>query len=313
MANLRFQSPRPWMIALPGTITDRCLIFVLTLSAIGGCASLRQYKIVPDSVAACRDFHREGLAAMEQGDGYRARELLDKAVAASPTDVDAQRQLAELLWREGSHDAAIEHIEEAVKLEPQDAPTVVRAGEMYLAVGQANRALSLAERSLTLDRSLPSAWALRGRVFRQRRQYDRALADLQRALQYAPDQSSVLLEIAELHYELGRPQRTLTTLHHLLDRYPPGEQPQRALWLEGLAFSAIERPTEAAASLLAASQRGAPHPELLYRLARAEAALGRGEAASAAARQALAVDGRHEGSRQLLAELESADNGVIRR
>ncbi|MDC0936188.1 tetratricopeptide repeat protein [Pirellulales bacterium] len=300
---------------MPRPPNTPCLIATCAIVALAGsgCASLRHYKIVPDSVAACRDFHREGLAAMEVGDGDRARELLDKAVASSPTDVDARRQLAEMLWQEGRHQEAIEHVEAAVKLEPHHAPTIVRAGELYFAVGQANRALSLAERSLTLDRSLPSAWALRGRVYRQRRQYNRALGDLQRALQYSPDQSSVLLEVAELHYEMGRPQRTLTTLHHLLDRYPSGEEPQRALWLEGLAFSAVERPTEAAASLLAATQRGAPHPELLYRLARAEAALGRPAAASEAARQALAVDGRHAGSRQLLAELQAAEGAVIRR
>lgn len=274
------------------------------LAALGlsGCASLRQ-KIVPDSVAACRDFQREGVAALERGDDRRAHEMLVKAVSASPTDVDARRQLAEVLWEEGRTDEAIDHIEAAIELDESHGPTVVRAGEMLLAVGRTDEAGQLAERALTLDHTTAGPWALRGRVYRRQGDAGRALADLQRALQYAPQSHDVLLDVAELHYQAGRAQRSLTTLHFLLDRYPQAEQPQRALWLEGLAYQAVDRPRAAAASLLAASTRGEPHPELLYQLAKVEAALGRPAAATSAAQQALALDSEHAESRALLASL----------
>lgn len=274
----------------------------LALACLPGCASLRQ-KIVPDSVAACRDFQREGVAALERGDDERAHEMLVKAVSASPTDVDARRQLAEVLWEEGRPNEAIEQIEAAVELEPTHGPTVVRAGEMLLAAGQIDQAQPFAQRGLALDHTSPGAWALRGRIYRRQGNAERALADLQRALQYAPDSRDILFDVSELHYQLGRPQRCLTTLHYLLDRYPRGEQPQRALWLEGLAYQSVDRPREAAASLLAASTRGEPHPELLYQLAKVEAALGRPAAATSAVRQALALDSEHAESRALLASL----------
>src|SRR5262245_48321762 len=82
-----------------------------------GCATLRRHKDNAECVGACRQLSREGLAAMEHGDDARARTLLEQAIAKSPTDVDAQRQLAEVLWKGGVTRDAVEHIEAAVKLD----------------------------------------------------------------------------------------------------------------------------------------------------------------------------------------------------
>lgn len=252
---------------------------------------------------------------MERGDGAQAQTLLQQAVKASPGDVDARRQLAEALWRAGVGQDALVHIEEAVRLDPLHAPTVVRSGEMLLGMGVADRALERADQAIALDSTLASAWALRGCVYRYRGEYDRALADMHQALRYNPNATDVLLDTAELQYQLGRPQRCLTTLQNLLESYPPGEEPRRALWLEGLAFGAVNRPADAVQALYAASTRGAPEPELLFQLARAQNSAGQPAAAAATAR--MAADAGHEGSRSMLAELQgvSSDgaNGTILR
>ena len=281
-----------------------------------GCAHLRRDKVTSDEVVACRQLSREGVAALERGDCTRARELLDQAVAASPSDLEARRELAEVLWQEGSHQEAMVHMEAAVRLDPRHAPTLVRSGEMLLAFGAADRALARAGEAVALDPTLGSAWALRGRVLRRKGDLEPALADMQQSLRYNPHDAAVLVETAELQYQLGRPHRCLTTVHQLLDAYPPGEEPRRALWLEGLAFGAVDRREDAVRSLAAASRQGAPDPDLLYQLARAQHAAGHPGEAAEAARQALAASGGHEASRALLAQLESADpagGGVIRR
>jgi len=278
---------------------------------------MRRKKLVSDQIATCRNLSREGISAMEQGDWQRAGGLLDEAVATNPTDVDARRQLAEVLWKNGERNNARVHMEAAVRLEPQHAPTIVRAGEMLLETGTINLALARAQAAIALDSTLADAWALRGRVYRQQGQRDRALADLQQSLRYGPQSQEVLLEVAQLQYALGRPQRSLTTLHHLMDVFAPGEETQTALWLEGLAYRALERHQDAVESLHAASLRGQPQPDLLCELAKAEFASGRPEAASNAVQQALALDAGHQDSRLLLAQLNEAaapDRGdVIRR
>jgi len=283
----------------------------------GGCSSLRGQRVVSESIATSRQLSREGMAAMELGDLPRAQELLDNAVTTSPTDIDARRQLAEVLWQNGSTPEAVVHMEAAVQLDPRHAPTIVRAGEMLLASGATNRALQRAEQAIALDPTLAGAWALRGRVYRRQGRAEQALADLQQALRFAPHSTEALWEAAEAQYDLGRPQRSLTTLHHLLDVYPAGEVPQRVLWLEGTVYTAMGRHQDAAQSLCAASQRGEPRPELLYALAQAERAAGDPAAAAQTVRRALAVDQAHQPSQVLLAQLEGSlapeRGGVIRR
>jgi tetratricopeptide (TPR) repeat protein len=288
------------------------LLFVPT-----GCAMHGKKKLVPESLATCRELSREGISAMETGEYDRAQELLANAVTASPSDIDARRNLAEALWQQGAYRDAVVHMEAAVRLDPRHAPTVVRAGEMLLAVGASERARERAEQAIRLDSNLAGAWALRGRLFRQQRQLDRALADMQYSLRFAPNDAAALLEVAQIQYELGKPQRSLSTLHCLLDNCPPGEEPQQALWLEGLAYGAMGRHQEATECLHAATLRGQPHPELLYQLAQAEQSAGQRQLATNTLRMALSLDDSHEPSRVMLAELEQVEGApageIIRR
>ncbi len=274
-------------------------------------------KIVPESLATCRELSQNGVTAMELGEWDKARAVLDKAVTTSPTDAEARRHLAETLWQTYSRREAVIHMEAAVQLDPRHAPTVVRAGEMLLEMGASDRALQRAEEAIALDSTLAGGWALRGRVERQQGNASRALADLQQALRFSPHHPDILLQVAEVQYELGRPQRCLTLLHRLLDTYPPGEEPQPVLWLEGLAYGAMERHQDAVESLAAASLRAQPPANLLYQLACAEQSAGQTSAAANTTRRVLALDGQHQPSKVLLAELQGfADPGqgkVLRR
>ena len=276
---------------------------MILLCATVGCTAFGRRNPVPEEVDACRELSRQGVAALEMGQWGQAEVLLRQAISASPNDSQTRRYLAEALWRRGAADEALREIEAAVEIDRSDASLTVRAGEMMLAVGDAEQALAHAERAIGMDPKLASAWALRGRVFWQRNQSDRALADLQRALEYAPNSADVLLDLAALYRQRSQPTRCLTTLHHLLDCYPPGEEPQLALLLEGVTLTELGRPAQAAESLLAASQRGPRNAEVLYRLAQAQLAAGDAATAVATAQQALAVDGTHEQTRRLVAEL----------
>jgi tetratricopeptide (TPR) repeat protein len=283
------------------------LLFAAVVSLSEGCASLRhRQKVVPDSVATCRKLSCDAVAAMEHGRTDEARDLLNKAVEASPGDIDARRQLAEVLWQTGARQEAAIHMQAAVKLDPRHAPTVVRSGEMLLSLGAVDRALGRAEEAIALDPTLAVGWALRARVYRQQGDLERALADMQQALRYSPNAPDMLQETAELQYQLKRPQRCLATLQHLLETTPAAEQPRQALWLAGLAYGAVDRREDAVARLYAASLKGPPSPELLYQLAQAQQAAGRAGEAATSVRQALAADSHHEPSRALLAQLEAA-------
>lgn len=296
-------------------LPSRILLPIAFTVVTAGCATLSRRGPDAEALATCRELSCQGVAAIESGEWEEAESLLTQAVEAVPTDVVSRRHLAEVLWQRGAMSEALVQMEAAARLDPTDAPLLVRNGEMLLATGSASEAMERVNRAIGLDPRLASAWALRGRVHWQLGNMDQALADLQRALKYAPGAPDVLLDLAALHRQRGKHQRCLTTLHHLFDTYSPGEEPQFALFLEGLTLADLDRWQDAAESFAAASQRGPANAEILYHLARAELNAGRPREATASAQQALQVDASHQPSRELLAQLARSapgDGGELR-
>jgi tetratricopeptide (TPR) repeat protein len=218
-------------------------------------------------------------------------------------DPEARRHYAEALWQRGSQTKALEQFEEAARLSPDDAALRVRLAEAYLESGRLDEARAAANAAIDLDPKLAGAWAVRGRISAAAGDLRRALDDFHRTLSYAPDDRDVLLETAELHRRMGRPQRALATLQSLADTYSPGEEPQQVLQLTGLAQMALGRYDDAVAALSAAAVREAPSADLLWQLGEAELRAGRPGAAAAAARHALSLHPEHEPSRVLLARI----------
>jgi tetratricopeptide (TPR) repeat protein len=280
-----------------------------------GCAVFRHKGPTPESVAASRELSRQGVAAMETGQWQQAEDLLRKALQTSPDDASTHRSMAEALWHRVARQEAIAQIEEAIEHDGSNSALRVRAGVMDLAVDATDSALKHAERAIRSDPKSAAAWALRGRCFQQKNQADRALADLQHSLEFAPDDADVLLDVALVYKQRGQAARSLTTVHHLLDTYPPGEESQQAFTLEGLALLDLKRPQQACEALASAAKRGAPTADCLYNLARAYAAAGDMEQATATAQQALSLNASHQPSRDLLTQLAArvATDGIERR
>ncbi len=292
-----------------------CTIVLLLAMLVPGCQWLGHKGPVSESLATCRQFSQQGIAAAERGAHEQAEALLAKAVEACPVDPEARRHYAETLWHRGARRKAIAQLEEATRLSSEDATLHVRLAEMHLASGQREAVRQYAEQAIDLNPKLPSAWVIRGRLMGVEGDPQQALADFHRALGYAPDDPQILLEIAELHRRLNRPQRALATLQTLADTYSPGEEPQQVLHLMGLAYLALGRNDDGAESLAAAAVCEEPTAEIFYLLAEAEFLSGRPQQAAAAARHALALRPEHEPSRELLGRLEVAQQagGLPRR
>lgn len=264
------------------------------------------------SLATSRQFSQQGVAAIERGQWDRAETLLSQAVRACPSNPDARRSYAEALWHRGSKTEAIAQLAEAIRRNPEDAPLHARMAEMRLAMGQAEAALQDAQRAIDLDPKLAGAWAVRARLMRATGHPVEALADYHRAQGYSPADRELPLEIAELYGELDQPQRALATLQGLVESYAPGDEPQRVLHLQGLAYMALHRYDDALESLTLASARDQATPDLLFHLAEAQMAAGLSTDATTTARQALALDPKHRPSQQFLERVELAQQSGAR-
>lgn len=291
--------------------THRCLGLLLVFAAtIPGCALNRRGQT--GYVDQAKQMWRRGVAALESGEVGEAESWLRKAAEATPEDAPTQGHLAEALWQSGQHDEALTCAEQACRCAPDDCPAATRAGEMRLAQGDARQAVDWGNRAIELNARSGAAWALRGRANQKLGATELALADYQQALRYLPTDPQLLTDVALLHRARGDHRRSLTTMHHLLDAYPPGQEPAGALALAGESYLALGRPRDAAETLQLAADRGPASAGLLCRLAEAQAACGDTAGAIAGARRALDLDAQHDRSRQLLAKLQATPATQLR-
>jgi tetratricopeptide (TPR) repeat protein len=258
------------------------------------------------SLVNSRQLSQQGVAALERGQWDRADELLAEAVRACPWNADARRSYADARWNRGLRNEALAELETARRLAPDNAAILVRLAEMRLAMGQTEAALQSAQRAIDLEPKSAAAWAVRAQIMRAAGNRDQALADYHRAMSYAPDDRAIPCQIAGLYLELNQPQRALATVQGLADRYSPGDEPQEVLYYQGVSYLALARYDDAVESLVAAAARDRPTAEILCRLAQAQWGAGRAAEALAAAERALALDPKHQPSRQFLQQTQVA-------
>ncbi len=319
------------------------VLLTACLWPIEGCQWAGLRDPVPASLTASRKLSSEGNELLEQKQPEKAERKLVAAVKICPTDCDARRYYAETLWLRNARSEAVAQLEEACRLSP-DSDLRVRLAEMYLEMGHLAEAERNVDHVLGRNLNLAAAWRVRGRVLRStgdrlvatgdrnqaRAVYLQALADLHRAAGYDPKDRQVIgetaavyrslgqLEIAEqnrrvgtggtaaVDRSLGWQQRALESMQSLLETYSPGEEPQQVLYWTGLDYMALRRYDDAVASLTMALSRDRPTPEMYFSLGQAEYLSGRNRHAEAALQQALVIDPQHAPSRQLLGQIQVA-------
>jgi len=193
---------------------------------------------------------------MQRGDWQQAELLLAQAVESCPVDTDARCHYADVLANRGALEEAIGQLEAARDLAVGDATLIVRTGQMQLQMGQINQAAAHAATALRASPRSADAWALRGRVNLARGDLPRALADMQRALGYRPEDRQLLSDMAEVYRRLDRPEQALLSLQALADTYPTGEEPADVLARQSVTLGRLNRHDDAAARLAEAQQRG---------------------------------------------------------
>jgi tetratricopeptide (TPR) repeat protein len=251
-----------------------CGIAAAALAVVtgAGCRLIPRSGPVPQEVADARRLCNEGLSAADRKDLLRAEGLLEQAVKNCPTDVDARRHYADVLWQRGERMAAVTQIAEALRLSPGDTSLCIDGGRMYMELGLLDDADRLSREAVRVAPRSEKAWRLHGQVALARGRPEEALADYHRALAIAPDDRELILDTAEIYRRLGRPQRALATLAILGESYPPNQTPPQVLALEGMAQEALDRPTDAIESYRQAVARGLESQDVVARLAKLEQA-----------------------------------------
>lgn len=268
----------------PASAAVRAVVAVAILATGTGCRLVNRHSAAPQQqLAEARRLSNEGLSAADQQDLAGAEALLSRAVKRCPTDIDARRHYATVLWQRGERMEAVGQINEALRLAPDDVPLCLAGGRMTMELGLLDDADRLAVAALRAAPQSADAWHLHGQVALARGQDEEALADFHHGLAIAPDDRGLLLDTAEVYRRLGRPRRALSTLAALGESYGPQQTPGLVLALEGMALEALGRIEEARDSYRAAIARGDAPADTTERLANLRAAESAGPVASSAA------------------------------
>lgn len=257
---------------LYGMPNEARLLLVLTLSlhllALGGCRTFRGDRHTRN-LSEARQFSLRGAGLLQDNNYSEAESLFGEALSRSPADERAQWGMAEVLWRQGQQEKAVEHMSLAADLSGKNPDLLVRLGEMHYGQGEWDEALRQADEAISISRQHADAWALRGKVLRSRDQTEEALDCYQRALIHNPANSQARVAVAEIYHALGRPQRALATLDQLADNQPTEAIPARAWMLKGQALAALGERGDAKDCLRQATLCAeCDDPQLMLELAR---------------------------------------------
>ncbi|NDC63604.1 MAG: hypothetical protein EBZ59_06370 [Planctomycetia bacterium] len=261
-------SRQPPMIRVRTTAAFAPAAAAILIAASGaGCRFIPRAGPVSQDLAEARRLCNAGLSAADQNDLMRAEGLLERAVKRCPTDIDARRHYADVLWKRGERMDAVKQIAAAMQIAPDDVGLCVDGGRMYMELGLLDDADRLARQAVGGAPRSAEAWRLHGQVSLARGKAEESLADFHRALALAPDDRDILLETAEVYRRLDRPQRALATLAILGETYGPNQAPAHVLELEGMAQEALGRRTDAIESYRQAIARGGASAAATARLA----------------------------------------------
>ena len=111
---------------------------------------------------------------------------------------------AQIFRLEGNLSSARQALEEAARMPGATGATWYHLAQLYRAEGRPDTAIWALNKALELAPEMASSYNLRGAIRHDRRQYDRARADFQAALERSPDYHQALANLAQSHLAMNQ-------------------------------------------------------------------------------------------------------------
>jgi tetratricopeptide (TPR) repeat protein len=135
------------------------------------------------------------IVQLRMGEVGAALDLLTRLASSAPRDIQIRLTLADALYGAGKADQAAQELDEMRGLAADDSEGTFALATGYLRIGKLDTADALFAQ-VAVERPLPETHVLIGRTYRDAKQFARARASLERALQMDP-------RTRRAHYYLG--------------------------------------------------------------------------------------------------------------
>lgn len=298
----RINPNRPADPVLKLMVIGVAVLFGCVTSA--GCTWVRA--LVKDPNEESHRLVQEARAAEERDEIAEAAKLLSRAARTTPEDPEVHRQLARVLFGQGHHDAAVEHLQYAVDQDPADPAAFVQLAHILSHEGNELEAGLAVDAALELDPNHTEALLLKASLAEKANQIEDALQTYHRVLNCDPTNVEAMLAVARLQEASGRPDRAAPLLRSVCEASSSTpQQKARAQWLLGIAYGRQRRWDDAAAALSESlAHRNDATAEDWYRLAFARFQSGDYEGSRRDLVKALELDPRHAASLTMSAALQ---------
>lgn len=153
-----------------------------------------------------------------------ARTALDGAAALRPNYPPIQLQLAQVCYRAGNVDAALQKLAETARLAPQWPVPRLQAASIAAEKGDAVTAAELFKAALDINAGLPLIWIRLGDNLEANLDYEGAIQAYRSAIEISPDTLAPQLALAYLFFNRQQFDDAAAVLNELLQRVPGDPQ-----------------------------------------------------------------------------------------
>jgi len=126
-----------------------------------------------------------GEACRLTGDSSEAKKMYAKTIRINPGHIDAHVMVAEILWKAGKQDEAIESLKKSIERNPRSGKLLSELGLFYFYQGKEEDSLKEFTRAIELDPFLPLPYIQKGVILLSRGIPDEAIPLLRTAVSLA--------------------------------------------------------------------------------------------------------------------------------
>lgn len=158
------------------------------------------------------------LRALREYDGSIA--ALEQAILLRPEYAEAFNNLGNVYHDKGEYDQAMRAYDRALQLNPSYAEATHNIANVFMHLKYFDRALEYCARALALRPRFTDALLTRGLVQRELGQLTEAEASFKQALEIAPGDAIVLMNMSGIILDLGRVQESIDYARRVLAQHP---------------------------------------------------------------------------------------------
>jgi tetratricopeptide (TPR) repeat protein len=213
--------------------------------------SFLQTLVKTDSDHDLEDLERFAEAALRTDHVEMAMSICHNIIKQDAHNPKALVLLGESYMHKGDVVKAIQHMEDVVRMIPDEPDGWITLASLWDQNDQKDRALETLKKGAS---AIPdSARLLRalGKAYSERQALQDALAALKSAYELEPDHTEGTLDLAQVYYQLGQPEKAYQHLENFAHSYQQNPNTARLL---GHVLLAMNRPAEAEPVLLNAAE-----------------------------------------------------------